>query len=403
MQSIQALREQRQQLAREARNQLEQKGDRKWSAEDQAQFDNRGAQIDTIDAEIANIEKVMAFEVEKGHNDVEQFRRKPENKVEARARTLFAKLLRDGPNAMPRDELLEIRNTMSVGTAGQGGYTVQSDIAKELIDEIATYAGMRQVATRLVTANGAPLSYPQSDGTGEMGEIIAENQSATNLDPSFGTVGLNTFKFGTKIITIPLELLQDSTIDIIAMINKRSRDRLGRIQNVKFTTGAGTTEPLGIVTAANVGKTGATGQTTTVLYGDLVDLTESIDDGYGEGRQWMFSQAIRKAIRKLTDGNGRPVWIPSYDASITKGAPDELLGFPIQINNAMPTPAANAKSIAFGLLSEYMIRDAMEMTMFRFEDSVYLSKGQIGFLSWARSGGNLLDLNSVKTYQHSAT
>jgi predicted phage gp36 major capsid-like protein len=45
----------------------------------------------------------------------------------------------------------------------------------------------------------------------------------------------------------------------------------------------------------------------------------------------------------------------------------------------------------------------MEVTMFRFEDSVYMTKGQVGFMAWSRAGGNLMDINSVKQYQHSAT
>jgi predicted phage gp36 major capsid-like protein len=43
------------------------------------------------------------------------------------------------------------------------------------------------------------------------------------------------------------------------------------------------------------------------------------------------------------------------------------------------------------------------VTIFRFEDSAYLKKGQVGFLAWSRAGGNLLDTNGTKTYQHSAT
>jgi HK97 family phage major capsid protein len=50
-----------------------------------------------------------------------------------------------------------------------------------------------------------------------------------------------------------------------------------------------------------------------------------------------------------------------------------------------------------------MIRDAMELTMFRFEDSAFMLKGQVGFVAWARAGGNLLDTAAVSLYAHSAT
>jgi HK97 family phage major capsid protein len=117
----------------------------------------------------------------------------------------------------------------------------------------------------------------------------------------------------------------------------------------------------------------------------------------------MFSQASRRVVRKIKDTAGRPIWTPSYDEGITSQTPDRLLGYPVYINNDMPTMAANAKSIAFGNFNRYLIRDAMDVTMFRFDDSAFMSKGQVGYLAWCRAGGNLLDLNSVKQYQNSAT
>lgn len=405
MKSIQDMREKRQALAKEARNQLEQKGDRTWSKEDQAIFDKRGEEIDSIESEIAAVEKVLALETEKNFGDVEKFRRDPENRAEAKGREAFAKLVRSGPAALTTEELHSVRNTMSVGTPSQGGYTVQTDVAKELIDALKLYGGMRGVAGNITTAQGNPLGYPTSDGTSEAGEWVAENVQASAGDPSFGTVALNAFKASTKIITIPYELLQDSSIDVIAMVNKRQRDRLGRTMNQGFTTGSGTGQPTGFVTAAGVGRVGATGQTLLVTYDDLVELQESIDQAYQDGGtcRFMMHQQTRKVVRKIKDGAGRPIWADSYEGGIKTGVPAQLLGSDVAINNDMAQPAANAKTIGFGDFSKYMIRDVLDLILFRFDDSAFATKGQVGFLGWARAGGNLLDLNALKTYQHSAT
>lgn len=405
MKSIQALREQRQQLAREARNQLEQKGDRVWNKEDQAAFDKRSDEIEGIDNEISNIERVMALDVEKNHTDVEQFRRKPENMAEAEGRVAFAKLLRHGPSALTSDELQKVRNVTSTGSGSQGGFTVQTDVAKELIDTLKAYGGMRGVASSITTSQGNPIGYPTSDGTSEEGEWIAENAQASSADPNFGTVSLTAFKASTKIITIPFELLQDSSIDIIAMVNKRKRDRLGRTMNKGFTIGTGSGQPNGFVTAAGVGKIGATGSTVTMTWEDLVDLQESIDQAYKDAGtcRFMMHQQTRKVVRKLKDGAGRPIWAEAYENGIKSGIPAQLLGEDVTINNDMAQPGANAKSISYGDFSKYMIRDVLDLILFRFEDSAFASKGQVGFLGWARAGGNLLDANGIKTFQHSAT
>lgn len=400
--NIKALREQKQELARQAKDMLAKAGDKVWTPEEKSQFDNIADQIESIEAQIGTMQRLLDERVEKEFLDAPQI--DPKDKAAKFARNSFDKLLRNGERALSVEEYQSIHNTMSTTTTTEGGYTVQSEVASELIEKLKGFRGMREVASQITTSQGNPLSYPTSDGTSETGEIIAENTTATDADPFFGTVALNVFKFSSKTITIPFELLQDTNIDIIGMINKRIADRIGRYGNTMFTTGNNSGQPNGVISASSVGKTGTTGQTLTVIYDDLVDLIDSIDYAYHDGAlRFMFSQTMRKTIRKIKDTAGRPIWTPSYDAGIAGGHADELLGYPIQLNNDVAVPAANAKSIAFGDFSKYMIRDAMIVTLFRFDDSAYAKKGQVGFMGWARMGGNLLDPNAVKLYQHSAS
>lgn len=86
------------------------------------------------------------------------------------------------------------------------------------------------------------------------------------------------------------------------------------------------------------------------------------------------------------------------------GAPDRLLGYEVVTNDDVAVMAANAKSIAFGDFSKFVIRDvAGSMIMRRFDDSAFALNGQVGFCGWIRSGSNLLDTAAVKVYINSAT
>ncbi|BEP93236.1 phage major capsid protein [Acidovorax sp. A79] len=399
--SIQNLRERLGALKKEARNLIENKGSATWTKEEQGKFDELMDEAERVENQIEAVQRLMDNEAEDSFRDAKKKERG--EKVDP-AMAAFENYLRKMGNRLTPQELEAIRNTMSTTTGSEGGYTVQPIVASTLIEALKDFGAMRRQASRVVTTNGSDLSYPSTDGTSEEGEIVAQNASAADADVAFGTVPLNTFKFGSKVVTVPIELLQDSNIDVVALVNGRLRERIGRIQNRMFTTGTGTGQPYGLTVAASVGKIGATGQTLTVAYDDLVDLQDSIDPAYQvDGLGWMFSQAVRRVVRKIKDTAGRPIWTPSYDEGMAVRRPDFLLGQPVEINNHMPAPAANAKSISYGDHSKYMIRDAMEVTIFRFEDSAYLKKGQVGFLAWARAGGNLLDTNGTKTYQHSAT
>lgn len=331
---------------------------------------------------------------------------------------LFNSFLRNGLAGLPPEEVAQIRNTMSTTTGSQGGYTVPSLIAGQLIDSMKAYGAMRTLAETIRTADGRPLSYPTSDGTSETGEWIAQNTTSTNADPSFNTVTLNVFKAGSKDVAVPFELLQDATIDIEAMVRRRLAQRLGRLGNTAFTVGTGTTQPDGVVPKATSGKVGTTGQTLTIIYDDIVDLIHSVDPAYRASRcAFMAPDALIKVIRKLKDTANLPIWQPNRDTQGVRDGPtqggytdqatavpfDTLLGYPIYVNNDMASPAANAKTLLFGDFSYYKIRDAMEMQLFRFDDSAYTKLGQVGFLAWARMGGNLVDTAAVKYYAHSAT
>jgi len=377
--SIQALREHKTELARQARELLANKGEQTWSKEDQTKFDGIMDEQERVVKQIEAHQRVMDDRAQQQFTDAEG---KPKNEREDAAKKGYELFLRKSFRDMTPEEIGSVRNTMSTTTGSQGGVTVDPLVSKAFIDQMADYAGMRRVADRIVTGSGVNITYPTTDGRAEVGEIIAQNTTATASDPSFGSVTLGAYKFSSKIITIPIELLQDTTIDIVGLVNKRMRDRIGRIQNQKFTVGAGTTEPFGLVTQASVGKTGTTGQTLTIIYDDLVDLVDSIDIAYAAegGFQWSMSQSMRKVVRKLKDTAGRPIFLPGY-GSLQETLNDSMLGYEISVNNDMPVPAANAKSLSFGQHKKYLVRDAMEVTLFRFEDSAFMKLGQVGFLA----------------------
>jgi len=258
------------------------------------------------------------------------------------------------------------------------------------------------------TAKGNPMSFPTSDGTSEVGEVIAENTTATDADVSFGTKSLPVYKYSSKVVTVPFELLQDSSVDIEAFVQNRLVTRLGRITNTHFTVGDGSSKPTGIMAAATTGVTAAnsTSQVTAITYDSIIDLILSVDPAYralGNCR-FMLNDASVKVLRKIKDGQSRPIFVPGYETGVPGGAPDTLCGYPITVNQDVVSMAASAKSIAFGDFSFYYIRDVMAVEMFRFTDSAFTKKGQVGFLAWMRSGGNLIDVGgAIKLFVNAAS
>ena len=274
------------------------------------------------------------------------------------------------------------------------------------VEALKAYGGMLEVASLIQTGSGADMNFPTADATAEVGEIVGQNSAATGLDTAFGNTVLSVYKYSSKKIALPWELVQDSFLDIEAYIQGVLAVRLGRITNTHFTTGTGSGQPRGVVTGAALGKTGTTGQTATVIYDDLVDLEHSVNRAYrrSPGCGWMMADSSLKVVRKIKDGQSRPIFVPGYETGVPGGAPDTLMGRAITINDDVATMAANAKSILFGDFRKYVIRRVMDLTMFRMTDSAFTLNGQVGFVAFQRVGGNLVDAGgSVKYYANSAT
>ncbi|OCP05006.1 MULTISPECIES: phage major capsid protein [unclassified Ensifer] len=405
--SIQALREQRAAKAKALKDLVEKKD---WKPEtDQPIYDAGMAEIDEIDARIKRItdmnERVARDTLE--NSVIEASERAGKDQQSAGA-AVYAKWLRGGDNALNAEDWQTIRNTMSTTTPAEGGYTVATEVAKTTLDALKAYGGMREVADVLQTSGGNAMSFPTSDGTNEEGEIVPENQPATDQDVGFGTAGLSVYKYSSKVVAVPWELLTDSSVDIEGFVRGRLIRRLGRVTNKHFTIGTGVSQPNGAFTAAQVGVAAANGssQVALVTYDSLVDLQHSVDPAYREGGncRWMMNDDTVRIVRKIKDGQQRPIFVPGYEVNVPGGAPDRLLGDPIKVNQNVAKMAASARSIGYGDFKHYTIRDVMAVQMFRFADSAYTKRGQVGFLAWMRSGGNLLDVGgAVKVFVNAAS
>lgn len=422
--SIQELRERRNALAHDLQNLIDRDKTPEWTSDHQAKYDKTMADIDTLDAEIkrhsAAMERIASAALDAGTVTPEArdaFTKDPgkhydENKA-------MRQFLIGGMAALTPDQLqrLNARRTgdianvmslpqagMSTGTPAEGGYTVAQEYYRELTKAMKAEGGIRSVSRIIQTGTGAKMNFPAADATSEEGEIVGENQAVTLGETTFGNKTLDAFKYSSKKIALPFELLQDSMFDLEGYIKELLAVRIGRITNKHFTVGTGSNQPQGIVPASAAGKVGAAGQTASVTYDDLIDLEHSVDPAYRGNAVYLMHDMTVKALRKIVDANKRPIFVPGYEVGSPGGEPDRLLGRPIHISQEMPTMAANAKSILFGDFSKYLIREVMDLTLFRMADSNFILNGQIGFVAFNRQGGGLIDVGgAIKHYQNSAS
>lgn len=315
---------------------------------------------------------------------------------EKEARKSFRSYLTCHPSELSQ-KLSEYRtySPMAEGTPSSGGYFVPAGFQYELEIALKQWGGMRECARIVETSTGNPLPWPTSNDTSVTGELIGENVQVTNANPTIAAVNLGAYKYSTKMVQVSLELLQDSAFDVEQFLKELFVVRIGRITNNHFTVGggSGSSQPNGVVTAALNGVGATIGTGGAIAYSDLVNLEHSLDPAYRKNARFMFHDSTLKALKLLTDSQGRPLWQPGISSSFGKGAPDTILGYPYTINQDMPVlPASGTANnfMLFGDFSKYIIRSVKNLSVLRLDER-FADYGQVGFIGFARYDANLID------------
>lgn len=277
-----------------------------------------------------------------------------------------------------------------VSPDGGGHFTLAINGLQALERAMLQFGGMRQVATVVRTDNGNDLQWPTTNDTSNSGAILPETSEHTELDITFDELVLNAFKYTSRLVKVSVEYLQDNAINAPEVIGSMLGERIGRITNAHFTTGTGSSQPLGVVAAATSSSVTTAGAT-TISYDNIIDLVHSVDPAYRNGARFMFNDTTLKILKKIkvAQFSGDTAGYPLWRAGFATGEPDSIDGYGYVINQQVAS-GNSSKAIVFGALNKYLIRDVKDITLVRLDER-YAEFGQVGFLAFSRHDGDLLD------------
>jgi HK97 family phage major capsid protein len=351
-----------------------------------ADLDQRAATIDTIKAQAEREERaaqaMAGFEAQA----------RPEIMVPS---VNDADLIRSLARGEIRSHSFEKRDV----TKGSTGAPVPTSFYDQVI-MLARHVGpMLETSTIINTAGGENLQIPSLSAY-STGTVTSEAAAIGESDPTFNafkTLGAFKYSFLTQISR---EMVEDAGVDILGFLAAQTGNALGYAVNGALTTGTGTVQPTGIVTAAGSGVTGGTGVSGAFTADNMIDLVYSVDTAGRTlpGTGWQMNAQAISAVRKLKDNAGQYLFSPSLSAD----ARDLLLGYPIYENPAMASPATSAKSVIFGHLPSYFGRTVGGLRLDRSDDYAF-QNDLITFRATMRVDGNLIQTSHVKYFAGAAS
>lgn len=319
--------------------------------------------------------------------------KKDSKEIDESYKRAFADYMRVGLADMSEENKVILRSqgyrpdeqrAQTVTTTG-GGYLIPQGFRKELEVAMLPFSGMMESGAEIMrTDTGNLIPFPTVDDTSNKGALLAINTQESEQALTFGNVNFNAYKFTSKNVLVPIELMQDSAFDMEAMLKARLAERIGRILNQYFTTGTGTNQPQGIVPFATAGSTAAASG--AIAFNDLVELQHSVNRAYRIGAKWMMADSTLKIVKKMVDTENRPLFIPG----VALKEPDTILGHAYIVNDDMAAVEASAKSIVFGQMSKYKIRLVTDFVLMRLVER-YADYYQVAFQMFVRADGRGVD------------
>ena len=295
----------------------------------------------------------------------------------------------------------EVRTLLSNNTSSASS-TVPIDFYDQLIAFLIEVSGLLQTGPSVLnTAGGETIQIPVASAH-ITGASAAQGANIPTADPAFAQRTLAAQKFGS-LTQLSRELIDDTAVDLLGYLAMSAGRAIGNTLGTSLINGTNgiTGGVLSGVTTSVTGSGSVSATKGAPTYNNLVDLEYSVIAPYRQSRScyWLAADQTIGALRKLVDGNQRPIWEPSA----VLGAPDLLLGKPLVSDPFMPAlPAVTAASpgtpIAFGDFSQYFVRLVGGLRFERSDDFAFGSD-LVTFRALLRADGNWGDTHAVKLFQ----
>lgn len=296
-------------------------------------------------------------------------------------KTAFGKIARSGGNLAlanlndaergALDYAESIKRAVSMTTDNAGGYLVPTDIeAAVTLSSSGTdnpiYSLARRVQTtsdtyRVVTAPNAAWSWD-----GENTEVSDDTPTFANTDISlYLAQGFVPFSYAS----------QGSISGVTGIVSDVLMGGWNDLVGAALTTGSGSSQPIGIVTALTGGSYEINAAGEALALADLYSLWDALPARHRRNATWMANIALINDMRQLSDAAGFNLLV-----DMQAGSPPRLFGRPLVENSDLDgainaAATANNYSVVVGNFDHFVIAEGVGTTT-RFIPDVFGTTGR---------------------------
>ena len=273
---------------------------------------------------------------------------------------------------------------MQEDTDAEGGFFVPEQFVNQTIhDPGVPGSQLRPLCTviRVSSKDG----YVPTMGSATWA-AIAEEAAFSDQTPTVGQVAFSLEKSG-GLIKVTRELLDDSAINLPALLTQVFQETAGRFEDVGIISGNNTTQYAGIMSDGDVAFY-TMANATSVVTADLIGTHYALNAQFRANGTWVMKSAINSLINQIqVTGNG-----VTGIADITTAPSAFILGRPVVATDVVSglgaTITSTEKIAIFGDFRNYYVFDRVGFSI-RRNDSLYMGNDQVGFFATRRGDGQV--------------
>ncbi len=290
----------------------------------------------------------------------------------------------------------------------EGGFLIDPQTSEMVATVLLSGASIRAVA------NVVQVEATAYDVLVDYGDIGADwtteaDGSVTNPTPTVDRISIPLHELSAAPMASQ-RILDDAAFDMEGWLAERIADRFLRAESAAFVNGTGANQPTGFLTKDKVADaswawdslgyiaTGTPGDFDADNPGDaLVDLVYALGAQYRARATFVMNSKTAGELRKIKDSHGRFLWVEGLAGE----QPARLLGYPVQIVEAMPDIDTDSYSIAFGDFSHgYTIAERPDIRILR---DPFTNRPNVTFFATKRVGGDVTDFAAIKLLKFGAS
>ena len=351
-------------------------------------------------AELEKVDRIEA-DIRRADEAIAVAQRNEERAVEASAAAKGFVVAETPQERSASDILREIASTRGSHTFERRTLVPSTDtVPKSFFDQVFDVARlvgpMLDVGQRINTASGEDITMPTLTAY-STATLKAAGSAIAESEPTYSSITLGAYKYGL-LIPVANELIADAGFDISSHLAEQAGNGLGFAVNAALTTGTGSNQPNGVVTAAGSGTVGGTGVSGGFTADNLIDLQYTLDGAARRlpGVAYMAAGATIGAMRKLKDDAG------NYLYQVNVGQPDSFAGYSVIENPGMAAVATSAKSVLFGHMPSYKVRVAGGVQVATSTDYAFNTDSTV-YRVLMRVDGDLTHASHIKYFQGGAS